>query len=707
MEKILVKKTSEKLKIQEKNIEAVASLLGEGSTIAFIARYRKEKTGSLDEVDITKIKETLGELEILEKRKEAVIKSITEQELLTNQIEQNIRKAETLSELEDIYLPFKPKKRTKASIAKEKGLLALANKMVLQINNFDPKKDAEKFINPDKGVKSVDDAIEGAKYIIAEMISENTNLRGEIRTIFEKDSIIESRLVKTKKDEAVKFKDYFDFSQPVKKCPGHRILAIFRGNSLGYLKISIKPDDEKPLRLIKRIYLKNSPSSPYILEAIEDSYKRLILPSMETEQKNRMKDESDLEAVDVFASNLKELLMAAPLGPKRILAIDPGLRTGCKAVILDEKGDLIDNFLIFPFEKNKKENAEKTIISNIEKFNIEAIAVGNGTAGRETEAFVKNISGKIPVILTDESGASIYSASTTAREEFPNHDLTVRGAVSIGRRLMDPLAELVKIDPKSIGVGQYQHDVNQKLLKSKLDNVVISCVNQVGVDLNLASRELISYVSGVGPKMADNIIKFRLENGKFKKRSDLKKVPKLGPKTFEQCAGFLKIPDGKNRLDSSSVHPESYKIVEKMAKDLSCSIDQLMKDSDLRKKIELKNYISEKTGLPTLQDIMDELAKPGRDPRDAFEIFSFKKGINKITDLEIGMKLPGIVTNVTKFGAFVDVGVHQDGLVHISQLSQSFVKDPADVVKPRQKVMVKVVSIEENTKRIGLSMKEA
>lgn len=706
MDSVLIKKTSEKLKIDENKVKAVHELLTQGATIAFIARYRKEKTGSLDEVQITQIKETLDEILALEKRREAILKSLEEQKVLTKELEKKVMGANTLPELEDIYLPFKQKKRTKASIAKEKGLLGLAEKIILQVNNFDPVKEAQNFIDPKKDVNTIEDALLGAKFIIAEMISENSELRGKIRDIFIKDSILKSKLIKSKENEAAKFKDYFDFEEPVSKAPGHRILAVFRGNDLGFLSVNIRPDESKVLSVIKYQYLRKAPSSYLVEEAIEDSYKRLILPSMETEQKNRMKESADIEAIEVFAANLKELLMASPLGRKRIIAIDPGIRTGCKVVVLDDKGDLLENFVIFPFDDKKEENAKKILKEKTAKYEIQAIAVGNGTAGRETEAFVKALDLNIPIILTDESGASIYSASKTAREEFPDFDLTVRGAVSIGRRLMDPLAELVKIDPKSIGVGQYQHDVDQKLLKSKLDNVVVSCVNQVGADLNLASAELISYVSGLGPKTAKNIIEYRSENGAFAKRSDLKKVPKLGPKTFEQCAGFLRINNGKNPLDSSAVHPESYKIVEKMAKDNSCTVKDLMKDKALRDKIDLNIYITEDTGLPTLQDIMYELAKPGRDPRDEFEIFSFREGVSSISDLYEDMQLPGIVTNVTKFGAFVDVGVHQDGLVHISEMADRFIKDPSEIVKVKQKVNVRVISVDEKRKRISLSMKK-
>lgn len=699
-------KASEILNISKNQIEAVDFLLQEGSTIAFIARYRKEKTGSLDEVKISLIKDTLEQIRTLEKRKEAVLSSLEEQNVLTPELEKKVINSKTLPELEDIYLPFRPKKRTKASIAKEKGLLGLAEKILLQIGGFDPLKEAKNFINTEKGVNSEDEAIEGAKFIIAEIVSENSDLRGKIREIFRKESVLKAKLVKAKQEEAQKFKDYFDYEEEITKLPGHRLLAVLRGHSLGFLSISIRPDESKPLQILKKQYLRNAESSFLVNEAIEDSYKRLILPSMETEIKNSLKEKADLEAIEVFASNLKELLMAPPLGRKKIMAVDPGLRTGCKTVVLDDKGDLKEDFIIFPFEKNREEQAKKLVISAAEKYKIEAVAVGNGTGGRESEAFLKSLDLKIPVILTDESGASVYSASETAREEFPDHDLTVRGAVSIGRRLMDPLAELVKIDPKSIGVGQYQHDVDQKLLKLKLDNVVISCVNQVGVDLNLASRELLSYVSGLGPKMAKAIIDYRTKNKRFDSRKELKKVPKLGPKTFEQCAGFLRISDGENPLDSSAVHPESYKIVEKMAKDLSCKVIDLIKDKNLRDKIDLNLYVTKDTGLPTLKDIIDELAKPGRDPRKDFEVFSFREGVNSITDLEENMSLPGIVTNVTKFGAFVDIGVHQDGLVHISEMADRFIKDPSEVVKVKQKVLVKVISVDEKRKRIALSMKK-
>ncbi|PIE75162.1 MAG: RNA-binding transcriptional accessory protein [Deltaproteobacteria bacterium] len=698
-------KISKKLGIDKKKVSAVISLLDEGATRPFIARYRKEQTGSLDEVIITQIKEKIDETEIFEKRKTSILKSLTENNFLTKELENKINSIDSVSELEDIYLPFKPKRKTKAYIAREKGLGLLAEKIISQKNNLDPLKEAEKFIDPSKEIFSVEQALEGAKFIIAENISEDSDLRGKIRNIFINHSIFKSKIIKKKEKEALKFKDYFDFEEPAIKSPGHRILAIFRGHNLGFLSVSIRPDKSKPILIIKNKYLKKSPSSFLIEDAIEDSYKRLIMPSMETEQKNRMKEKADLEAIEVFASNLHQLLMEPPLGRKTLMALDPGIRTGCKAVVLDNKGDLIEHFVIFPFQENKKNEAEKIIREKIKKYKIEAIAVGNGTGGKETQEFIEHLGIKINVILTDENGASVYSASETARQEFPDHDLTIRGAVSIGRRLMDPLAELVKIDPKSIGVGQYQHDVNQKLLKLKLDNVVISCVNQVGVNLNLASPELLSYVSGLSKKMAKAVVSYRTQNGGFKKRSELKKIANLGPKTFEQCAGFLRINNGQNPLDSTAVHPESYNIVEKMAGDLNCTIKELIKNKSLRDKIDLKLYTNEKTGMPTLMDIMSELEKPGRDPRAGFEIFSFKKDINTIEDLKEGMTLPGIVTNVTGFGAFINIGVHQDGLVHISEMSHRFIKDPSEIVKVRQKVNVKIISIDKDRKRIGLSFK--
>jgi len=696
-------KIATELKLNVMQVMATAKLLEEDATVPFIARYRKEATGSLDEVQITAIRDRLVQLMELDTRREAILKSLEERNLLTDELKVKIGAAQTLAVLEDIYLPFRPKRRTRATIAKEKGLELLADLLWAQ-GPIDPAQEAAAFVNTEKGVESAEDALAGARDIIAERVSEDQSARAKMREFFNEKGIFISRAIEEKKEEGIKFKDYFEWDEPVATAPSHRVLAMMRGEKEGILALRVAPPEDEAVSILNLLFVKGTgAASQQVKEAIQDGYKRLLQSSMETEIRVEAKKRADAEAIRVFAENLRELLLAPPLGQKNILGIDPGFRTGCKIVCLDRQGKLLHHDVIFP--DNPK--AKLTIMALCERFSIEAIAIGNGTASRETQSFVKSIGlpESILVVMVNESGASIYSASDVAREEFPDQDVTVRGAVSIGRRLMDPLAELVKIDPKSIGVGQYQHDVDQTALKRSLDDVVSSCVNNVGVEVNTASRQLLTYVSGLGPQLAGNIINFRNENGPFKTRQDLKKVPRLGPKAFEQAAGFLRIRDAENPLDASAVHPESYGIVDTMAKDLGCTVLDLMRNDDLRKKIDLKKYMSDKVGLPTLNDIMAELAKPGRDPRDKFEAFQFAEGVEKIEDVKPGMKLPGVVTNVTAFGAFVDIGVHQDGLVHISQLSDQFVKDPSEVVKVHQKVMVTVVEVDMARKRIGLSMK--
>lgn len=703
-----IQQLSTDLQISPKQIEATISLLDEGATVPFISRYRKERTGSLDEVQIAQIRDGVLKLRELDKRKEAIIKSIDEQEKLTPALRKKIEDAPTLAILEDIYLPYKPKRRTKATIAKEKGLEPLATLLFKQ-ENIDIDSSAEKFIDAEKEVNSTEEALQGARDIIAEWMNENAEVRDLTRTVFNEKSIIKTKILKGKEEEGQKYKDYFEWDEPLSKAPSHRILAMRRGEKEMFLSMDIAPDAEETVYQIKKEVVQGSNKASQQVEiAIEDAYKRLLKPSIETEMRLTSKRRADEEAITVFADNLRELLLASPLGQKAILAVDPGFRTGCKVVALDKQGKLLDHTAIYPNEPQKETMKSGAIVSAwCEKYKLEAIAVGNGTASRETEAFLKSLGlpTSIPIIMVNESGASIYSASDVAREEFPDHDVTVRGSVSIGRRLADPLAELVKLDPKSIGVGQYQHDVDQSLLKNQLDDVVSSCVNMVGVELNTSSKQLLTYVSGLGPSLADNIIKFREENGPFQSRKDLLKVPRMGAKAFEQAAGFLRIRDAKNLLDRSGVHPETYHIVNQMAKDVACTVAELMASKEKRQAIDLKKYITDDIGLPTLQDILKELDKPGRDPREGFEVFSFQDGVHEIEDLKIGMSLPGIVTNVTKFGAFVDVGVHQDGLVHISELSNNFVSDPAQVVKVQQKVQVTVLEVDASRKRISLSMK--
>lgn len=689
-------------------VRAVAELLAEGSTIPFIARYRKEMTGSMDEVNIAAVRDRLEQLQELDKRREAVITSIEKQGFLTPELLALLARAKTLAEVEDIYLPFRPKRKTRASMAKEKGLEPLAQKIFDQ-EKFDLDAFAQSFINTEKGVADLEEALAGARDIIAEWVSENPETRKNLRELFWKEGTVSAKVVKSKETEGQKFKDYFDWSEPISKAPSHRLLALRRGEKEGILTLDIFPPEESATELLERQYIKGAnAATEQVKLAVHDSYKRLLRPSLETEIRMESKMKADEEAIKVFATNLKELLLAAPLGQKNVLALDPGFRSGCKVVCLDRQGKLVHHDVIYPHEPQREKSKAAALIKNLcEKFEIEAIAIGNGTASRETESFVKSIGlpNKIIVVMVNESGASVYSASDVAREEFPDKDVTVRGAVSIGRRLTDPLAELVKIDAKSIGVGQYQHDVDQTKLKQGLDDVVISCVNSVGVEVNTASKELLSYVSGLTPALARNIVEYRNQNGPFKSREELTKVTRFGEKVFEQAAGFLRIREAENPLDASAVHPESYEIVNRMAKDLNCSVKDLMTSAELRKQLDLKNYISEKTGLPTLTDIVTELEKPGRDPRKVFEVFSFTEGVNTIEDLKLGMKLPGIVTNVTNFGAFVDIGVHQDGLVHISHLADKFIKDPNEAVTVQQKVMVTVVEVDVPRKRIGLSMK--
>jgi uncharacterized protein len=700
---------SKELKIKTEQVAAVVKLLSEDATVPFIARYRKEVTGNLDEVAIIAIRDRIELLAELDKRRDAIIKSLTEQEKLTPELEKQVMEAETLSRLEDIYLPYRPKRRTRGMIAKEKGLEPLAEILFAQ-GNDDPAAEAMKYVDMEKGVESGDDALQGARDIIAEWVNENSEAREEMRAFFVKKASMSSKLVKGSEKDGAKYRDYFEWSEPVKDAPSHRILALLRGSDEGHLLIHFLPEEESAVSLLENKFIKkSSPAAGEIAEAVKDSYKRLMGPSMETELRASLKKKADDEAIRVFAENVKELLLASPLGEKSVLALDPGLRTGCKLVCLSRQGNLVYNDAIYPLEPyNKIEESAKKIKDLCIKYRVEAIAIGNGTGGREALAFCKSI-GLENVIVTkvNESGASVYSASEVARKEFPDYDVTVRGAVSIGRRLMDPLAELVKIDPKSIGVGQYQHDVDQKELKKSLDDAVMSCVNAVGVEVNTASGELMKYVSGLSPRMADAIVKYRNEKGAFRNREELKKVSGMGPKTYEQAAGFLRIRNAENPLDSSAVHPESYSIVQKMAEDLSCTVSDLMRESSLRQKIKLENYVTDTIGIPTLKDIMNELEKPGRDPRREFELFSFKEGVNGISDLEKGMVLSGVVTNVTAFGAFVDIGVHQDGLVHISHLADKFVDNPHGFIKVNQKVQVTVIDVDAERKRIALSMKSA
>ena len=702
-------KISTELGITAQQVRATTALLEEGATVPFISRYRKEATGSLDEVQVAAIRDRLEQLKELDKRREAILKSIEEQGKLTPELKKAIDQAETMARLEDIYLPYKPKRKTKASVAKEKGLEPLATRIFAQ-HPVDIQSEASKYLDAEKEVATVEEALQGARDIIAEWVSENAAVRGNLRTLFLKDGVFATRVIAGKEAEAAKYKDYFDWSEPIKTAPSHRVLAMRRGEKEGFLLLDALPEEGAAVSVLEREILTGGSNAcvEQVKLAIKDAYKRLLKPSIETEIRLQTKKKADEEAIRVFAENLRQLLLGAPLGEKVVMAIDPGFRTGCKLGCLGAQGQLLHYETIYPHEPQRQTAAAGATVRNlVDKFSVQAIAVGNGTAGRETEAFVKNLGlqKSIPILLVNESGASIYSASEVARNEFPDLDLTVRGAVSIGRRLMDPLAELVKIDPKSIGVGQYQHDVDQQALKNSLDDTVISAVNKVGVEVNTASKELLTYVSGLGPQLAQNIIAFRQEFGPFKSRAQLKKVPRLGDKAFEQAAGFLRIRDAKHPLDQSAVHPERYDLVEKMAKDLKTSVQELMSSEELRAKIVLQNYVSETVGIPTLQDIVEELAKPGRDPRAGFEVFEFQEGVNSMADLKVGMKLPGIITNITAFGAFVDIGVHQDGLIHLSHLADRFIKDANEVVKVAQQVEVTVLEVDIARKRIALSRK--
>ncbi|WP_149912984.1 Tex family protein [Sphingobacterium cavernae] len=698
---------SNELSITQKQVSTTVALLDEGATIPFISRYRKELTGSLDEVQITAIRDRIQQLRDLDKRKEAVLKSIQDQGKLTPELEALVRGAETMATLEDIYLPYKPKRRTRALIAREKGLQPLAD-YLLEQKSGEVETFAGQFLNEELAVNSLEEALAGARDIIAETIAEDAEVRAQLRKVFLDKGNFVSRVVPGKEEQAQKYKDYFEWSEPLDKAPSHRVLAMRRGEKEELLYLDIEVDEDVVVPKIESIYIKGkNDASKQVELALYDGYKRLLKPSMETEIRVLTRQRADEEAIKVFADNVRQLLLGAPLGQKRLLAIDPGFRTGCKTVVLDAQGNLLENTAIFPHTgSGGAAEAERTIKYLVSKYDVEAIAIGNGTAGRETEDFVRKLGlNNVTIVMVNESGASIYSASEVAREEFPDQDVTVRGAVSIGRRLMDPLAELVKIDPKSIGVGQYQHDVDQNKLQTALDDTVISCVNAVGVELNTASKQILSYISGLGPALAQQIVNYRKENGPFSSRRELKKVPRLGDKAFEQAAGFLRIRNAKHPLDASAVHPERYALVEQMAKDSGVEVIELMKDEQLRNNIDLKKYISDEVGLPTLNDIIAELAKPGLDPREQFEAFSFTDGVNAISDLKVGMKLPGIVTNITNFGAFVDIGVHQDGLVHLSQMSNNFVSDPHEVVKVQQQVMVTVTEVDEKRKRIALSMK--
>jgi uncharacterized protein len=693
------------LNIADYQVKHTLSLLQGGATIPFISRYRKEATNGLNEVQISEIKEHYDKLCETAKRKETILKTIEEQGKLTSNLKERIESSWNSTELEDIYLPYKPKRKTRAEVARQKGLEPLATLLMTQKeNNLHTR--IRSFIKGD--VKDEDDALKGARDIIAEQVSEDERSRNQLRNLFTHQAIITSKVIKGKEEEASKYKDYFDFSEPLKRCSSHRLLAIRRGETEGLLKVSISTNDEECIERLEKIYLRGkNECSLQVKEAINDAYKRLLKPSIETEFAIQSKEKADEAAIRVFAENLRQLLLAPPLGQKRVMGIDPGYRTGCKVVCLDAQGNLLHNETIYPHPpKNEHSISSRKLTKLVEQYQIEAIAIGNGTASRETESFVTNqrYDRKLQVFVVSEDGASIYSASKIAREEFPDYDVTVRGAVSIGRRLMDPLAELVKIDPKSIGVGQYQHDVNQTALKKSLDTVVESCVNTVGVNLNTASRHLLTYISGLGPALAQNIVDYRTENGAFSTRKDLMKVPRMGAKAFEQCAGFLRIPNSKNPLDNSAVHPESYSVVEHIAKDMNCSVEDLIKNKELRNKVDIKKYVSDKVGLPTLTDIMTELEKPGRDPRQSIKVFEFDKNVKTIDDLKIGMTLPGIVTNITNFGCFVDIGIKENGLVHVSQLSREFISDPTKIVNIHQHVDVKVIDIDRERKRISLSM---
>jgi uncharacterized protein len=702
----IFKRVSKAAAIPEAQVRSVAELLDEGGTVPFIARYRKERTGGLDEVAIQKVRDVLDAARELDKRREAILGSLTERGLLTDALGQAVRQSATLAELEDVYLPYRPKKRTRATMARERGLEPLAQGILA--GKVDPRAAAAGFVNPELEVPDVQAALDGARDIIAEIMSEDRRCREGMRRLFAAKGVIASTVRKGKDEAGEKYRDYFDWRETARTAAGHRILAMLRGEREKILSLSLRPDQDEALAGLGQLFpIPTGPCGASVQEAVADGYGRLLGPSLETELWGELKTKADAEAIGVFAANLRELLLAPPLGPRRILALDPGLRTGAKLVCLDEQGSLLHGQTIFLVGgKGQAEEAGRVIAALVKTHAVQAIAVGNGTGGRETEAFVRGLGlpADVDVILVNEAGASVYSASEIARREFPDLDLTYRGAVSIGRRLMDPLAELVKIDPKSIGVGQYQHDVDQAALKKSLDDVVVSCVNQVGVDVNTASPELLAHVSGLGPVLAANIVEHRRENGPFVDRKGLLKVKRLGPKAFEQCAGFLRVTGGRNPLDGSAIHPERYALVGRMAKDAGCGVAELLKDEGLRRRIDLSRYVGGEVGLPTLKDILAELEKPGRDPRPAFQVFRFAD-VHDMADLHPGMSVPGIVTNVTRFGAFVDVGVHQDGLVHISNLADRYVRDPSEVVRTGQQVLVTVLEVDVKRRRIGLSMR--
>ena len=705
-----ITKIADELNLLPQHVKATAGLLQQGATVPFIARYRKEVTGALDEVAITAIRDRMAQLEELDKRRKSILKSLEDRELLTDDLKEKILAAQSLTTLEDIYLPFRPKRRTRATVAREKGLEPLAKLLFEQQEGTDPLTEAAAYIDPEEGVETEEDALAGSRDIIAEWVNEDREAREKMRALYAQKGIFRVKVIPGKESESAKFRDYFDWEEPVSKAPSHRVLAMRRGEKEGFLGLRVSLPEDEALVLLEALFVKAENAASYhVKEAVRDGYRRLLSSAMETEIRLETKEQADREAIKVFANNIRELLLAPPLGQKNLLAIDPGIRTGCKVACLDRQGKLLYTDTIYPFKSEKEISEAKETLSRLcVKYAVEAIAVGNGTGGRETESFIKdlNLPGNVPVVIVNESGASVYSASELARSEFPDLDISFRGSVSIGRRLMDPLAELVKIDPKSIGVGQYQHDVNQQALKGSLDDMVMSCVNAVGVEVNTASEQLLRYVSGLGPQSAKNIIAYRNEHGPLPSRDELKKVERMGPKAFEQAAGFLRIRGGKNPLDASAVHPESYPIIETMARDLACSVRDLLDDEELRRQIDLSAYVTQKVGMPTLTDIIDELAKPGRDPRKQFEDPGFAEGIKQISDLRPGMKIPGVITNVTAFGAFVDIGVHQDGLVHISQLAKRFVKDPGQVVRVNQRVMVTVLDVDLERNRISLSMKD-
>lgn len=708
MEKIFGQLISKSLNINEKQVENTLHLLEQGCTIPFISRYRKEATGGLNEVEIADISTRAEKLNEIKKRKDTILSAIEESGKLNEELKVRIESCWNLTELEDIYLPYKPKRRTRAEIARQRGLDSLAMRIFRQRDNVIPTQHIASYIKGE--ILNAEDALKGACDIIAEQINEDVKARNIIRNIFERSAIISSKVIKGKEEEGNKYRDYFDWNEPLKRCSSHRLLAMRRGEKEGFLRISIEPDADICIEKLQKIYVKNNfETGHYVAEAVKDAYKRLIKPSIETEFNNLSKEKADTEAIRIFAENLRQLLMAPPLGQKRILGIDPGYRTGCKIVCLDNQGNLLHNEAIFPHPpQSDKKGAARKLTQLVETYKIEAIAIGNGTASRETEQFVTGLryDRSLQVFVVSENGASVYSASKTAREEFPQYDVTVRGAVSIGRRLMDPLAELVKIEPKSIGVGQYQHDVDQTLLKKSLDQTVESCVNLVGVNVNTASKYLLTYISGLGPQLAQNIVDYRTEHGAFKNRKELLNVPRMGTKAFEQCAGFLRIPDAYNPLDNSAVHPDSYPIVEQMASDLNVSIETLIKNKELKRSLRLEKYMTDSVGMPTLTYIMDELDKPGNDPRQTAKVFSFDPNIKTINDLTPGMVLPGIVTNITQFGCFVDIGIKENGLIHISQLADKFISDPTEVVSIHQHLKVKVMEIDVSRKRIQLSLKD-